>query len=125
MKTIKREIERCITDLTALDRMLTAHFVFPEDFIGFQGHFPGNKILPGICQIQCIIIMLERWKKKRVMLKEIVLAKFLSSVFPSEELTCVCKDIADTSGDFILKASCSKGSQKISELKLRVCFEHE
>ena len=67
-----------MTDLAVSDQRLTASFLFPEDFIGFQGHFPGNKILPGVCQIQCVISMLEKWKKKNIVLREIVLAKFFS-----------------------------------------------
>lgn len=126
MKNIRKEIAANMSDLKQTEQgELTACFVFPEDFIGFQGHFPENKMLPGVCQIQCIIVMLEQWKKKSIALKEIVLAKFLSPVFPSDELTCVCNDIRENSKVFTLRASCSKGSQKIAELKLKVCFEEK
>lgn len=126
MRNLKREIAQCMSGLAmAEDHTLTACFVFPDDFIGFQGHFPSNKILPGICQIQCVVVMLEGWGKKRVMLKEIVQAKFLASVFPSEELTCVCGDIGDTNGVFTLKASFSKSGQKVAGLKLKVVFGQE
>lgn len=102
---------------------LTARFTFPEDFIGFQGHFPGNKILPGVCQIQCALTMLEKWKNRDVMLKEIVHAKFFSTVVPSEELTCVRNGIEATDADFILKAYISNDAKKISELKLKIRFK--
>lgn len=126
MKSIREEIAGHMFDLKQTERGgLTARFVFPEDFIGYQGHFPGNKILPGVCQIQCVITMLEKWGKKNIVLKEIVLAKFLSSVFPSEELTCTCNDIGGSSGGFTLKASCRKNDEKVAELKLKVCFEGE
>jgi len=104
---------------------LNARFIFPEDFIGFQGHFPGNKILPGICQIQCALTMLEKWKEKRVELKEIMLAKFLSPVFPQDELTCMTKGLKEDNGVFILKALLSKGSKKIAEIKLKVYIDEE
>ncbi len=26
-------------------------YVFPENFVGFEGHFPGNPILPGVVQL--------------------------------------------------------------------------
>ena len=103
---------------------LAARFTFPEDFIGFQGHFPGNKILPGVCQIQCALTMLEQWKNREIILKEIVQAKFFSTVAPSEELLCVCKGIEGTGPDFILKAHMSNGDRKISDLKLKVKFKH-
>ena len=125
MRTIKKEIAQYMTGLTASDQKLTASFLFPEDFVGFQGHFPGNKILPGVCQIQCVISMLEKWKKKNIVLREIVLAKFFSPVSPSEKITCECRDIKDTEKEFTLKASVSKDGKKISELKLRVSFAEE
>ncbi len=126
MKNIREEIAGHMFDLKQTEQGgLTARFIFPEDFIGYQGHFPGNKILPGVCQIQCIITMLEKWGKKNIVLKEIVLAKFLSSILPSEELTCACNDIGESSGVFTLKASCRKNDEKVAELKLKVCFKGE
>jgi 3-hydroxyacyl-[acyl-carrier-protein] dehydratase len=127
LSIIKREVEQCMTALEAVVVQelpaLTARFTFPEDFIGFQGHFPGNKILPGVCQIQCALTMLEKWKNRDVILKEIVHAKFFSTVVPSEEFACVCKGIEATDADFILKAHISNGDKKISELKLKVRFK--
>ena len=127
MSIIKREVEHCMAGLEAVVirelPALTARFVFPEDFIGFQGHFPGNKILPGVCQIQCALTMLEKRKNRDVILKELVHAKFFSTVVPSEEFVCVCKGIGETDADFILKAYISNDDRKISELKLKVRFE--
>lgn len=125
MRTIKKEIAQYMTDMVVSDQKLTASFLFPENFIGFQGHFPDNKILPGVCQIQCIISMLEKWGEKVIALREIVLAKFLSPVLPSEKLTCECRDINDTEKEFTVKAFISKEGRKIAELKLRVCFTGE
>jgi 3-hydroxymyristoyl/3-hydroxydecanoyl-(acyl carrier protein) dehydratase len=101
---------------------LSAVFIFPEDFIGFQGHFPGKKILPGICQIQCAVSLLEKWQGKRAVLKEIVSAKFFSPVLPAEELICRAGNTAEGNGTFILKAFFSRDNKKISEMKLRVQF---
>lgn len=111
-----------MTGLVESDGTLTSRFVFPEDFIGFQGHFPGNKVLPGVCQIQCIASMLETWKNKAVAIKEIVLAKFLAPVLPSEELTCVCRDITAADKYFMVKAYVNKGAERVAEFKLKVYF---
>lgn len=118
---MKKAIEQCMAGLEAKDSgELNAAFIFPEDFIGFQGHFPGNKILPGICQIQCALSMLEKWRGKRAVLKEIVSAKFFAPVLPAEELRCRAVSAAEGSGAFILKASFSRDNKKVSEMKLRV-----
>ena len=122
MKKIKNEIEQCIRDLTSEGGKATARFVFPEEFVGFQGHFPAKKILPGVCQVQCALTTLEKANKRSVVLKEIVLAKYLAPVMPGEELTCVCSDLQEKNGEFLVKAVITKDSSRISEFKLRVAF---
>jgi len=122
LNTIRREIAACMTDLTESNHVLTSHFTFPDDFVGFQGHFPARKILPGVCQIQCVRFMLERWSTRTVALKEIVGAKYFAPIVPSEQVTCTCKEVRDTSEIFVLKAVLTKGEQKISEIKLKVRF---
>jgi len=111
-----------MTNTGFFDQALTAHFIFPDDFIGFQGHFPSKKLLPGVCQIQCITCMLEQWKRRSVALREIVYAKFFTPVLPQEELVCECRDIHHTDEGCTVKAFISKGTQKVAEMKLRVSF---
>lgn len=117
--SIKKEVEKYMTVLeTSGNGVLTARFTFPEEFIGFQGHFPSDKILPGVCQIQCISSMIEK-SGKPFLLKEIVSAKFLSPVLPAEEIVCVCSRPEDTSEEFVVKASVSKAGRVVAEFKLR------
>jgi len=111
-----------MTGFLSEGRTTTSHFVFPEDFIGFQGHFPAKKILPGVSQIQCALSTLEKANKKAVALKEILLAKYLAPIAPGEEVTCVCGEIQEKDGDHTVKAVISRDNTKISELKLRVRF---
>lgn len=99
---------------------LTARFRFPPEFIGFQGHFPQKKILPGVCQIQQVLSMLEKETVKQVALKEVVLAKYFSPVFPDEEVVCVISDMGSGKGERLVKAAITKGAAKVAELKLKV-----
>ena len=122
MKNIKTDIELYMTGLTSEGRTLTSRFVFPEEFVGFQGHFPTKKILPGVCHIQCALSTLEKGSGKAMVLKEVVLAKYFSPVFPGDELTCVVSDQGGASGELIVKALLTKNGVKISDLKLRVSF---
>lgn len=122
MSTIKAEIERSMTGLVKEGRRLTSHFAFPPGFIGFQGHFPQKKLLPGVCQIQCVLSLLEKGSGRAVVLKEVVLAKYFAPVFPDDEVTCVISDIEDTSEEFVVKAAISRATAKISEMKLRVSY---
>lgn len=113
-----------MTGLAKEGKGLKSGFVFPSGFIGFQGHFPQKKVLPGVCQIQCALTLLEKGSGKAVVLKEVVLAKYFSPVFPDEEVTCVISDRGDTRGEIIVKAVISRANDKISEMKLRVSYDN-
>jgi 3-hydroxymyristoyl/3-hydroxydecanoyl-(acyl carrier protein) dehydratase len=125
LSTIKAEIERYMTGLTKEGTRLSSCFTFPTGFIGFQGHFPEKKILPGVCQIQCALSLLEKGSGKAVILKEVMLVKYYSPVFPDDEVTCVVNDMGDTSGEIVVKAAISRKTDKISEMKLRVSYDYE
>lgn len=101
---------------------LTSRFRFPGEFIGFRGHFPRKKILPGVCQIQMALSMLEKDTLSPVALKEVVLAKYFSPVFPDEEVICIISGMESGTGDGVVKAAISKGTARVAELKLRVSF---
>ena len=120
---IDKEVAAGMSGFEAAADQLVANFMFGEDFIGFDGHFPTKKVLPGICQIQCVKAMLGQWKHTEVFLKEIVNAKYFLPVSPGEELTCRCRDITDNGDGYSLKASISRGSEKVSEF--RVYFSKE
>ncbi len=125
MRKIKTEVQQYMTGLTSEGQTLTSRFMFPEEFIGFQGHFPGKKVLPGVCHIQCALTTLETANKKPVVLREIMLAKYLAPVAPGEELICVCSDIQAKDDEFVVKAVLSRNGAKVSELKLRFLFAED
>jgi len=120
LRTIRAEIQQYMAGPAREGAALRARFQFPPEFIGFQGHFPQKKILPGVCQIQLVLSMLEKETLKQIALKEVVLAKYFSPVFPDEEIVCVIGDIGNGAGEHVLKAAISKGAAKVAELKLKV-----
>lgn len=122
MSTIKAEIEKYMTGRSKEAKTTMSHFAFPSEFIGFQGHFPEKKILPGVCQIQCALSTFEKGAGKAVVLKKVVHAKYFSPVFPNDEVTCVVTDLGDSGNEFTVKAVITKNTAKIAELKLRLSF---
>ena len=106
--------------LTRTTSLLSSSFMFPEEFIGFQGHFPTQKVLPGACQIQCAISTIEKALEKRVALKEILLAKFVAPVLPGDHVICTVSEAPDTGREFIYKARITKNAKKITDLTLRI-----
>ena len=66
MSRLVREIEQCMSGLTEAEGdEVTARFLFPAAFIGFQGHFPERPVLPAVCKIQAAIAVLEAWSERR------------------------------------------------------------
>ena len=126
MSEIARQTRSCMHGLSdAGDGELRARFVFPADFIGFRGHFPGRPILPAVCEIQAALAMLEAWKGRRVRLREIVLAKFSVPVSCDEEVVCSCSVKMDDGDGAVLKASLAKDGESVARFRLRVTFENE
>ena len=66
---------------------LEARATFPENFPGFDGHFPGHPILPGFAQIQLALDILHRAFPSLGNLLEIPSAKFSRPIHPNEPIT--------------------------------------
>jgi 3-hydroxyacyl-[acyl-carrier-protein] dehydratase len=126
MNRFEEETTACMSSLTRneADRLI-AHFVFPPEYIGFQGHFPERSVLPGICHIKAVMIMYKTWRKKEVQLREIVVAKFFLPVSPEETLRFECYESSNKEGDdqTRVKASASSSGKTIAKLELRLCFK--
>lgn len=92
-----------------------AEFVFPETFVGFQGHFPGQPVLPGVCLVQAALVAAEELAPSPLKLESVVSAKFFSAVLPDMELQVKC-----SLADGVVKASVTAEDSRISKLKLGV-----
>lgn len=66
-------------------------FRFPENLMIFQGHFPGNPILPGIFQIEMIKYCLEKVLGIPLCLKIVKKTKFSSLIYPGVMVTVEIK----------------------------------
>ncbi|MDD2703419.1 MAG: hypothetical protein PHC33_05385, partial [Candidatus Omnitrophica bacterium] len=100
-----------------------AGFLFPKDFIGFHGHFPERPVVPGVCLVQSVLVMLEKWHGGPVRLKEISNAKFYSPSTSGDllEFTCGIKDKVDK--EIHADAVASHRGKKIAEIHLTAqCF---
>ena len=123
MSKLREEIKSCMSKLIAVDKeKASADFCFPENFIGFKGHFPGSPVLPGACQIQAAIILFEAHKKKSAELKEIKLAKFFVPVTHSQSVSFFLDEKAEGSSASLVKVTLSSGKEKVSELHLKLAF---
>ena len=123
MSVIMQQIKQCMSGLDkTVDGKTVVSFRFPENFIGFKGHFPTRAVLPGVCKIQAVIVIAQELHKKKAKLKKIILAKFFEPVSQDEELFFDYSESAWTDNEALLKASVSSNGKKIAKLELRISF---
>ena len=66
---------------------VSADFQFAATFVGFQGHFPGNPILPAIFQLAAVRFLLERSLGQTIRPKLYNKIKFKGMIRPDDALT--------------------------------------
>lgn len=112
---MKKEIDGYLKNFTDDGDAATAEVSFPECFIGFQGHFPEQPVLPGVCQMGVAMVMAERMRGARQRLAEVVNAKFVAVVLPEQPLRVECRLTGD-----VLKARLLSEGERVAEFKLRI-----
>ena len=111
MKSIIEEIRECSTIAAhETQRGFEKEFLFKSDFSGFQGHFPGNPILPAIVQLITARESIIEQMDKELVITKITRAKFQKMITPDtpftviwnitgEEDSFICKCILETDGE--------------------------
>ena len=121
MSRMQKEIIESMIYLEAESpSQLNARFNFPETFSGFQGHFEGNPILPGICKILAVLAVLEKTHGKPLQLKEITQAKYFMPVTFGQEIAVKCGSKPNQDGSWTIKAAFQKEEAKVAMLQLVV-----
>lgn len=111
MSKLRKEIQSLLTG---------AEIAFPRSFTGFQGHFPGRPILPGVCKILTVQVLLEVALGQAVRLRRIVLAKFIAPVGADETVAITLKHEDAGDGVRSVRAQFSAPGKRIAEIHLEV-----
>ena len=120
MSVLSKAIRACLGPVMTGDSGdLQAEAVFPSGFPGFDGHFPGKPVLPGVCLVQTAIAMLGVHRKAPVGLKRLITAKWPAPVLPGETIRLVLKP----AGESIVKVSVTRGADKVAEFSLEIVTE--
>jgi 3-hydroxyacyl-[acyl-carrier-protein] dehydratase len=112
---MRDEIKKQMRILSQTAESVAGEFCFSETFSGFQGHFPEQPVLPGICLIQSALVLGESLCSAPPVLQEVVSAKFFAVVKPGDRIQMNC-----TLENGILKASVSGEAGRVAEIKLKV-----
>jgi len=112
---MRDEIKKQMKILSQTAESVAGEFCFSKNFSGFQGHFPVQPVLPGVCLIQAVLVLAESLHNAPPVLLEIISAKFFSVVTPDCPVQMNC-----TLENGTLKASVSGEAGRIAEIKLKV-----
>ena len=88
----------------------------------FNGHFPGQPVVPGVCMMQMIKEILEKETNEKLLLKTADHLKFLSVLDPQTNDT-VQAEIKSEQGSEGLKVTASLFSADIIYFKLKSVFQ--
>lgn len=99
--------------------VISGSLVFDSDFPAFQGHFPGNPILPGACLIEAAIQLISYGTRKNLLLAEVERVKFFSPVKPGDEVK-LDFSIEHLPEGISAKGTMTSGQRKICTVKLKL-----
>jgi 3-hydroxyacyl-[acyl-carrier-protein] dehydratase len=112
---MRDEIKKQMKILSRTAGSVAGEFCFSKTFSGFQGHFPEQPVLPGVCLVQAVLVLAESLHNAPLVLQEIISAKFFAVVKPGDGIQMNC-----TLENGTLKASVSGEAGRIAEIKLKV-----
>ncbi|MGV3762368.1 hypothetical protein [Parapedobacter sp.] len=74
----------------------------------FQGHFPGNPVTPGVCMMQIIKELAEKWAASPLMLKKARNVKFMAIINPIQHPNIQVElDVEEEDGLLSIKSTTS------------------
>jgi len=117
-QTLRNEIAACLTSFTPKGEQAQTAWVFPRDFSGFQGHFPGHPVCPGVCIVLAQLDAAQRLVGKKLELMEIENVKFMWPVFPERQVDGNVKITAVENGCWRVQAELKRGSRRIAKILL-------
>ena len=98
-----------------------AEFVFTEDFAGFDGHFPGDPMLPGIAQIMAVALTVQPGGTAHTggtaRLRQIRRTKFVSMVRPGDAMRVRAQYRAIDEG-LLVTAECATENGVCAQIKV-------
>ncbi|MDR2726549.1 MAG: hypothetical protein LBC10_00975 [Deltaproteobacteria bacterium] len=95
--------------------VMEADFFFGPDFAGFDGHFPGDPILPGIAQFMAVVLTAH--PDGRAKLLQVGRTKFLNLVRPGDTVH-VRATLRDTHAGVQVSGECATRNGVCAQIKI-------
>lgn len=71
-----------IIDLSQKENEISAHIALNENHEIFNGHFPENPVMPGVCMFQIVQEIAEKAVHKKLVLQQVSQVKFMVLINP-------------------------------------------
>ena len=104
---------------SACEGGLSFKFSCPQDFEAFDGHFPGNPILPGVVLLETGNMALELIMNRPVIIRGIKRMKIAGSILPGQVASCDIKTSGDDDGFTFSAQFRDAGEREISRFNGR------
>ena len=91
-------------------------FHVPTDYAGFDGHFPDDRVLPGMCQVDLAMRTVQIATGVHSELAAIVRARFRRKVRPGEDLRIEVRRDDDPARRHRWSARCFVGTERAAEV---------
>lgn len=75
------------SEIRNVDGMITAQVEVPADAVWFDGHFPGEPILPGVAQLAMVVHILGEAQDKTLAANNVRRVRFKQAIKPAERIT--------------------------------------
>lgn len=118
--TLADVLETSTRDFVADGTRAIATLTFRGDEFFFEGHFPGNPVLPAIVQIGVATHFASRLTNTSLRLVEVTRAVFSKPTGPGVDLKLTLELLDAEDGLKRVKAELNDGQSRISEFSLRV-----
>ena len=117
-------LERAAGELNASPQGASVTLTFSGKEFFFQGHFPGDPVLPAAVQIDAAVHFASRALGCKLRITEVTRAKFMHPAGPNQPLLLELEFRQEEDGHRV-KAIIRHGPQTIAEIILRVRAEQE
>lgn len=109
-----------ITEFSDISGRIDASITIDANHKIFEGHFPGQPVLPGVCMMQIFKELLEKATAQKLFLYQVDSSKFLSMVDPAKTPHLIFT-IEYTTTEGYIKASGVLKNESAAFLKLNNC----
>lgn len=111
-----------VTSHEKTEKGFTANITLNKDHQIFSGHFPGNPVTPGVCMMQIVKDLTEKFTNSKLFLKSASNVKFMAIINPFETPDLVMDlDINETEDEIKVKNTTIFG--ETIALKLSVTYK--